>query len=182
MDYIFRVLGYEYLGRTDFLQVQPGDLPASASDALADMPPIAPLSGLDDDEDELEPAPAGESPIAARPGAPAPVAPGAAPDAVTPAAAAPMGVEAARVVARRRARGGAKAIDLAPFAAILATEAGTASPAAGARLAVGAASGLGAQMGGLMGDAPFCDLCGHITVRNGACYKCLNCGNSIGCS
>ncbi|OGJ51278.1 ribonucleoside-diphosphate reductase, adenosylcobalamin-dependent [Candidatus Peregrinibacteria bacterium RIFOXYB2_FULL_32_7] len=34
----------------------------------------------------------------------------------------------------------------------------------------------------LMGDAPACDLCGHITVRNGACYKCTNCGNSMGCS
>ncbi|MCE5231007.1 vitamin B12-dependent ribonucleotide reductase [bacterium] len=45
-----------------------------------------------------------------------------------------------------------------------------------------AASGLDAQMGGLMGDAPFCDVCGHITVRNGTCYKCLNCGNSMGCS
>ncbi len=31
-------------------------------------------------------------------------------------------------------------------------------------------------------DAPPCDLCGHITVRNGACYRCLNCGNSMGCS
>lgn len=31
-------------------------------------------------------------------------------------------------------------------------------------------------------DAPPCDLCGHITVRNGTCYRCLNCGNSMGCS
>ncbi len=31
-------------------------------------------------------------------------------------------------------------------------------------------------------DAPFCDICGHLTVRNGACYKCLNCGSSMGCS
>jgi len=31
-------------------------------------------------------------------------------------------------------------------------------------------------------DAPSCDRCGHITVRNGACYKCMNCGNSLGCS
>ena len=38
------------------------------------------------------------------------------------------------------------------------------------------------QLGSMMGDAPFCDVCGHITVRNGACYKCLNCGNSLGCS
>ena len=34
----------------------------------------------------------------------------------------------------------------------------------------------------LMGDAPNCDICGHITVRNGSCFKCLNCGNSLGCS
>jgi ribonucleoside-diphosphate reductase alpha chain len=33
-----------------------------------------------------------------------------------------------------------------------------------------------------MSDAPPCDVCGHITIRNGACYKCLNCGNSMGCS
>ena len=32
------------------------------------------------------------------------------------------------------------------------------------------------------GDAPACDNCGHITLRNGTCYKCLNCGNSMGCS
>ncbi|MEO5618025.1 MAG: vitamin B12-dependent ribonucleotide reductase, partial [Candidatus Eisenbacteria bacterium] len=32
------------------------------------------------------------------------------------------------------------------------------------------------------GDAPICDACGHITIRNGTCYKCLNCGNSLGCS
>ncbi|MEQ1831833.1 MAG: vitamin B12-dependent ribonucleotide reductase [Candidatus Eisenbacteria bacterium] len=34
----------------------------------------------------------------------------------------------------------------------------------------------------LLGDAPACDSCGHITIRNGTCYKCLNCGNSMGCS
>ena len=34
----------------------------------------------------------------------------------------------------------------------------------------------------LMGDAPACDVCGSITVRNGTCYKCNNCGNSMGCS
>jgi ribonucleoside-diphosphate reductase alpha chain len=42
--------------------------------------------------------------------------------------------------------------------------------------------GLSSQLSTLMGDAPFCDTCGHITVRNGACYKCLNCGASVGCS
>jgi len=31
-------------------------------------------------------------------------------------------------------------------------------------------------------DAPTCDNCGAITVRNGNCYLCHNCGNSMGCS
>lgn len=31
-------------------------------------------------------------------------------------------------------------------------------------------------------DAPACDNCGSITVRNGSCYRCHNCGNSMGCS
>ena len=31
-------------------------------------------------------------------------------------------------------------------------------------------------------DAPACDICGSITVRNGTCYRCFNCGNSMGCS
>ena len=34
----------------------------------------------------------------------------------------------------------------------------------------------------LQSDAPACDVCGSITVRSGTCYKCLNCGNSMGCS
>jgi ribonucleoside-diphosphate reductase alpha chain len=38
------------------------------------------------------------------------------------------------------------------------------------------------QLATMMGDAPFCDGCGHLTIRNGTCYKCLNCGNSMGCS
>ena len=31
-------------------------------------------------------------------------------------------------------------------------------------------------------DAPSCDNCGAITVRNGNCYLCHNCGASMGCS
>ncbi|MGH2644446.1 MAG: vitamin B12-dependent ribonucleotide reductase, partial [Chitinophagaceae bacterium] len=34
----------------------------------------------------------------------------------------------------------------------------------------------------MQSDAPACNVCGHITIRNGTCYKCLNCGNSMGCS
>jgi ribonucleoside-diphosphate reductase alpha chain len=34
----------------------------------------------------------------------------------------------------------------------------------------------------MMGDAPLCETCGHITIRAGSCYKCLNCGGTTGCS
>jgi ribonucleoside-diphosphate reductase alpha chain len=33
-----------------------------------------------------------------------------------------------------------------------------------------------------MGDAPSCQFCGSIMVRNGSCYKCLSCGSTSGCS
>lgn len=54
--------------------------------------------------------------------------------------------------------------------------------ATNATVAASDASMLGKQLAEMMGDAPPCNDCGHITVRNGACYKCVNCGNSMGCS
>jgi ribonucleoside-diphosphate reductase alpha chain len=44
----------------------------------------------------------------------------------------------------------------------------------------GAVQALSAVMS--MTDAPACQVCGCIMVRNGACYKCLECGSSSGCS
>jgi ribonucleoside-diphosphate reductase alpha chain len=41
---------------------------------------------------------------------------------------------------------------------------------------------LSQQGSNMQADAPACDVCGSITVRSGTCYKCLNCGNSMGCS
>jgi ribonucleoside-diphosphate reductase alpha chain len=38
------------------------------------------------------------------------------------------------------------------------------------------------QFATFQSDAPSCDNCGAITVRNGNCYLCHNCGNSMGCS
>lgn len=43
-------------------------------------------------------------------------------------------------------------------------------------------SGQGDQFARFQSDAPSCDNCGSITVRNGNCYLCHNCGNSMGCS
>jgi ribonucleoside-diphosphate reductase alpha chain len=41
---------------------------------------------------------------------------------------------------------------------------------------------MGQHLKTMQSDAPSCNTCGHITVRSGTCYKCLNCGNSLGCS
>jgi ribonucleoside-diphosphate reductase alpha chain len=50
-------------------------------------------------------------------------------------------------------------------------------------------AGYGAEMGqpGPAGvaqsdDAPSCSDCGAIMVRNGSCYRCMNCGSTSGCS
>ena len=49
-----------------------------------------------------------------------------------------------------------------------------------------APSGQPAKKGALVDiedrDAPVCFECGSLMVRNGACYKCLNCGSTSGCS
>ena len=55
-------------------------------------------------------------------------------------------------------------------------------PAAGGDTELAQLSSVQEALGSYMGGAPLCDVCGHITVRNGSCYKCLNCGNSMGCS
>ena len=51
-----------------------------------------------------------------------------------------------------------------------------------------AASALAASLGAertafrIQEDAPSCADCGSIMIRNGSCYKCLNCGSTSGCS
>jgi ribonucleoside-diphosphate reductase alpha chain len=35
---------------------------------------------------------------------------------------------------------------------------------------------------GTSADAPVCRSCGNITLRNGTCYMCPNCGTTTGCS
>lgn len=123
LDFIFRLLGMEYLGRTDFVQV----------------PPTPPLSAADDN------VPAFASATARK-----------------------LGSEPEIPVTKKElpALNGSHPTEAKPQT--------TSAPKNG--------SSLSTQMSRLMGDAPFCDGCGHLTVRNGACYKCLNCGNSMGCS
>ncbi len=119
VDYIFRVLGVEYLRRYDFAQVKPAEDSGSIED------PTRPKLVAED---------AGSTTSIAPPS----------PSSIPP-----------------------QAIAAKPEAAVFRGEAHGA---------------LDAQLEEMMGDAPVCDGCGHITVRNGACYKCLNCGNSMGCS
>ncbi|MFZ3266952.1 MAG: hypothetical protein WA172_23315 [Terriglobales bacterium] len=33
-----------------------------------------------------------------------------------------------------------------------------------------------------LGDAPPCQFCGALMVRNGSCYRCMTCGSTSGCS
>ena len=65
------------------------------------------------------------------------------------------------------------------------TPAATTQPQKLQRTSVKTESGLdmvNAAAKNMQSDAPACNTCGHITIRSGTCYKCLNCGNSMGCS
>ena len=68
-------------------------------------------------------------------------------------------------------------LDTAPVAA-----AATATPAAEVRKPVTPISTLSAGAFINQEDAPTCSDCGSLMVRNGACYKCHNCGATSGCS
>jgi len=60
-----------------------------------------------------------------------------------------------------------------------------AAPVAKAVVAVeanGSMDNVTAAAKSMQSDAPACSTCGHITIRSGTCYKCLNCGTSMGCS
>jgi hypothetical protein len=44
----------------------------------------------------------------------------------------------------------------------------------------GVVKALGQVVG--LGDAPACQFCGSLMVRNGSCYRCMECGSTSGCS
>ena len=46
---------------------------------------------------------------------------------------------------------------------------------------LGLGTGRGQVASSVQEDAPCCADCGSIMVRNGSCYKCLNCGRTSGC-
>ncbi len=95
----------------------------------------------------------------------------------------PQPAEAAELTAAATAPAPGSANDLAAKAAATpASKGATAVPAGKGAGAVALASELLTQSFLNQADAPPCHTCGSITVRNGACYKCLNCGATNGCS
>ncbi|MBN1282575.1 MAG: vitamin B12-dependent ribonucleotide reductase [Proteobacteria bacterium] len=136
IDYIFRVLGMEYLGRTDFVQVKP----TKDEDLKMELESSAAIARSEEGKRDGAPAEKKDPPVAA--------------------------------VARPQQSASADGLQTAAQQAVVVNIAE----------AKRANQGVTAQLSGMMGDAPFCDQCGHVTVRNGACYKCINCGNSMGCS
>jgi len=65
---------------------------------------------------------------------------------------------------------------------IVAKSAAGPNPSAARPARVGQLDAVNAAARSMQSDAPACNTCGHITIRSGTCYKCLNCGNSMGCS
>jgi len=65
---------------------------------------------------------------------------------------------------------------------VIASSSAPAPKAQKSQVAVKAENSTQEFMKSMQSDAPACNTCGHITVRSGTCYKCLNCGNSMGCS
>ena len=152
IDYVFRVLGYEYLDRTDFLQVKPEELDTDGVASKPNHGTPAPDDGAEEAGSASAPTPDNAQPNDS-------VGLGNGGDVTDTAGVAPKG---------------SNGTQLAPTNG---SSQRKAAPQVQAQTAV-----LDNQLSQMMGDAPFCDNCGHITVRNGSCYKCLNCGNSVGCS
>jgi ribonucleoside-diphosphate reductase alpha chain len=165
IDFVFRVLGMEYLGRTDLVQVEDAPKPIDQTGEDSDL-----LPSEDDIMQGVGPSPAQRI---ASPDAPA-----------VPTIYSNGNGNGHHHKGNGSGNGnGTHKTEIADLHVHAAAPAP--SPTATASVPLAQAQPLSAvdqQLGEMMGDAPFCDVCGHITVRNGACYKCLNCGNSLGCS
>ncbi|MFN7312369.1 MAG: vitamin B12-dependent ribonucleotide reductase [Bacteroidota bacterium] len=124
IDYMFRMLGFEYLGREDFVQVPPTET-QRAHLAVNQKHQITPNIAQPNQMQSI----AAPTPIGFM--KPAPVA-----------------------------------------------EAKTMAPAAEASASIDQTQAYLKSFG----DSPACPSCGSLTIRSGACYKCMNCGTQTGCS
>ena len=147
VDFIFRSLAYEYLGRTDLVHVL--DRPEVANTGKDDWDEIPTSLEYDKKTPELS-----DVRIVAKAGGA--TSPGGHPIGgghTTPAG----GSQAGGTQAHRAPKAAAAAMN-------------------------GGLDAVNAAAKSMQSDAPACNTCGHITIRSGTCYKCLNCGNSMGCS
>ncbi|MHC4398229.1 MAG: vitamin B12-dependent ribonucleotide reductase [Planctomycetota bacterium] len=156
VDYIFRWLGVTFL---------PGF--REANNPMAASPHKSPGGGADDAEAELRPA-------ATKAGGPT------------------NGQGSAAPGARKRIGGSGNGSNGhrpngQPGGSVIAAATAVAQPSTDRKAAdpsesPAAATVLSEQFASFQADAPSCDQCGAITVRNGNCYLCHICGNSMGCS
>jgi ribonucleoside-diphosphate reductase alpha chain len=124
IDYMFRMLGFEYLGREDFIQIPANE--TQRSNLAVNRP-----------HQVLAPKAVEVNPILN--------------ETVTPS---PIGFMKPQVVAEVTATPMAEATPMDQTQAYLKS----------------------------FGDSPACPSCGSLTIRSGACYKCMNCGTQTGCS
>ncbi|MDQ3022838.1 MAG: vitamin B12-dependent ribonucleotide reductase [bacterium] len=168
IDYIFRVLGMEYLDRTDFVQVKPTMDQVPEEQGAQDADGIAASKAL-------------KNASKARSGIRAAAMRGS--DSGAAGAGAPLANgngHSGNGNGHPASNGNGHAAD--DYLGSERGPVGTGGASEDARSIAMSATALDEQLQSLMGDAPFCDICGHTTVRNGSCYKCLNCGHSQGCS
>ncbi len=176
IDYVFRVLAMEYLGRHELVQVPP-----TATHDVVER------GGVERDKKPKPDSPSQGPARAAASGSTEAVA--AVVEAQPEAAPRPEPVEGGRVEPAARVVS-ASAVSAEPATERPGTGSGKgngngngAALAESGGMRLGAATDAVTEQLTLVGpDSPFCDMCGHLTVRNGSCYKCLNCGNSMGCS
>lgn len=128
IDYMFRMLGFEYLGREDFVQVEPSD--AQRSHLAVNVHKSQNLN-LNQ-----------------------------------------------KAIVEPNATATAPAIGFYKPVEVKATAMASVALASSLENPIDQIS----EMNKRMGDSPACPTCGHITIRSGACYKCLNCGTQTGCS
>jgi len=183
IDYVFRVLGYEYLGRTDFLQVKPEDIASDiATDEEAERESVAADGGrsITDKQESRSGGVSLDSSTAksSEERSAEPITQSGEKSTTV----SDEGLSSIAAGAAKEEREGAQKTTPSITGPLVPAKANGGTNGHGQETVQHHVDVLDQQMSQLQGDAPFCDVCGHITIRNGACYKCLNCGNSMGCS
>ena len=157
VDYVFRALGLEYLDRKDLVQVPPKETSSEVSETVEPVQEVEPAQKKTETVEpvqEVEPIELIQKTETVEP-----VQEVESPSNVQNAETTPI-VHETQFVTKIEERDTVESAEAVSNSVTTVQE----------------------VLGDMMGDAPACYDCGHITIRNGSCYKCLNCGNSLGCS